>query len=403
MRSQGQTSLTTLDDYSESIGTRHPSVGNFSWVSPKTPLSRINLNWHEKDLPERIRTKHVHRLHPYLGKFIPQLVEIFLRKFEPQIVCDPFSGSGTTLVEANALGIGSIGCDVSAFNCLLNKVKTDKYDLRKLEREVKDALAKTLVSVHDTHNSKKLIDDEASPFLLKWFATKSLQELLTYRSMIDDYEYSDVTKVILSRAARSSRLTTHFDLDFPKKPQTEPYYCYKHSRTCKPTDDALTFLSRYSIDTIARIKEYSKLRTRAPVTILCNDSRTAKFPSFDAVITSPPYVGLIDYHEQHRYAYELLRLPDKKEMEIGAAANGSSKKAKEEYVKGITGVFANIRKSLSDKGVVVIVVHDKNALYSGMAEKTGFQTEETLSRNVNRRTGRRSDKFFEQLLVWRAV
>ena len=27
---------------------------------------------------------------------------------------------------------------------------------------------------------------------------------------------------------------------------------------------------------------------------------------FDAVLTSPPYPGLIDYHEQHRYAYELL-------------------------------------------------------------------------------------------------
>ena len=34
------------------------------------------LSWSESDLPERIRTKHVHRLHPYLGKFIPQLVEI---------------------------------------------------------------------------------------------------------------------------------------------------------------------------------------------------------------------------------------------------------------------------------------------------------------------------------------
>ena len=27
------------------------------------------------------RTKHVHRLYPYLGKFIPQLVEVFLRKY----------------------------------------------------------------------------------------------------------------------------------------------------------------------------------------------------------------------------------------------------------------------------------------------------------------------------------
>ena len=36
---------------------------------------------------------------------------------------------------------------------------------------------------------------------------------------------------------------------------------------------------------------------------------TGELP-FDAVVTSPPYPGLIDYHEQHRYAYELLGLDD---------------------------------------------------------------------------------------------
>ncbi len=87
-------------------------------VSPGTPLELLNMNWTEKELPEKIRTKHVNRLHPYLGKFIPQLVEIFLRKyFEPgQTVLDPFCGSGTTLVQANELGINSIGFDVSALN-----------------------------------------------------------------------------------------------------------------------------------------------------------------------------------------------------------------------------------------------------------------------------------------------
>ena len=34
-----------------------------SSVNPETPLSSLNLNWREKDLPERERTKHVHR--PY--------------------------------------------------------------------------------------------------------------------------------------------------------------------------------------------------------------------------------------------------------------------------------------------------------------------------------------------------
>ena len=78
-----------------------------SSVTHDTPLSALNLNWRERDLPESERTKHVHRLHPYLGKFIPQLVEIFLRKyFKPgQTILDPFGGSGTTLVQANELGI----------------------------------------------------------------------------------------------------------------------------------------------------------------------------------------------------------------------------------------------------------------------------------------------------------
>jgi len=111
-------------------------------VTPDTPLTSLNLNWRENELPERERTKHVHRLHPYLGKFIPQLVEIFLRKyFVPgQTVLDPFCGSGTTLVQANELGINAVGCDVSAFNILLCRVKTARYDLARARREVLDIL-----------------------------------------------------------------------------------------------------------------------------------------------------------------------------------------------------------------------------------------------------------------------
>src|SRR5918997_4590962 len=88
------------------------------------------ISWSERELPERERTKHVHRLHPYLGKFVPQLAETFLRRYASpgQLVWDPFAGSGTTLVEANALGMRSAGCDISAFNCLLMRVKTAVYE-----------------------------------------------------------------------------------------------------------------------------------------------------------------------------------------------------------------------------------------------------------------------------------
>ena len=62
----------------------------------------LDLSWSEVALPERERTKHVHRLHPYHGKFIPQLVEVLLDRYltRGDHVLDPFAGSGTTLVQA---------------------------------------------------------------------------------------------------------------------------------------------------------------------------------------------------------------------------------------------------------------------------------------------------------------
>jgi len=296
--------------------TEPPTVP--SEVTEDTPLGKLNLNWREKDLPEKQRTKHVHRLHPYLGKFIPQLVEIFLRKyFHPgQTVLDPFCGSGTTLVQANELAINAIGCDISAFNVLLTRAKIQKHDIRKGRQEVMDALhklrqltqPKAQMSLWEERVSQLNIPATDNEYLKTWYTSRALDELLTYRYLIEKegYVYQDLLKIILSRSARSACLTTHYDLDFPKRLQTEPYWCYKHSRTCSPTTEAFKFINRYSLDTLRRVEEFDALRTEAVAEIYHNDSRVVEFPPIDGVITSPPYVGLIDYHDQHAYAYHLL-------------------------------------------------------------------------------------------------
>ncbi len=382
-------------------------------ITSETPLSELYLNWTEKELPERERTKHVHRLHPYLGKYIPQLVEIFLRKFflSGQTVLDPFAGSGTTLVQANELGIHSIGYDVSAFNVMLMRAKTRSYDVAKVEREIKSILARVEEISQREPYQLSMFDDSMRPpkievnndnlYLKKWFAPQALEELLTFRSLVRDYEYQDLLNVILSRSARSARLTTHFDLDFPKTPQTEPYFCYKHSRICQPTTTAMQFIRRYCLDSIARIKEYAKLQTPAKVTIHHQDSSQATIPPIDGVITSPPYVGLIDYHEQHRYAYELLGLEDRRYEEIGAAQAGTSRKAKKDYQERIIQVFRNISSSMKPGGVFIVVAGDKHDLYGEIAEALDIQVEAIIQRHVNRRTGRRSTEFYESVFVWR--
>src|SRR5207237_58598 len=75
--------------------------------------------------------------------------------------------------------------------------------------------------------------------------------------------HTDVMRVVLARAARSARRTTHFDLDFPRAPQLEPYWCHKHRRTCRPVDRAEHFLRRYALDTLARIQQFPRLRRPA--------------------------------------------------------------------------------------------------------------------------------------------
>jgi hypothetical protein len=353
----------------------------------------LALSWSERDLPERERTKHVHRLHPYLGKFIPQLVEILLaRYFRPgQHVLDPFAGSGTTLVQALESGLDATGVDVAAFNCLLMEVKTRSYNPFVLEQELRGAHARV----------GEESSERPAAYVKRWYGRQAARELLGFRGLLPEYEHADVLRVVLARAARSARRTTHFDLEFPQRPQLEPYWCHKHRRECRPVEGAAHFLRRYTLDTLARLKEFARVRAKSrAATVLHGDSREVTFPvRYDGVLTSPPYPGLIDYHEQHRYAYELLALDDRRELEVGAAAVGTSRAALAAYVDGVVATLQNAKSVLRKGAPFVIVVNDRRDLYPEILERAGLQLDERLRRHVNRRTGRRAGEFFEDVLI----
>src|SRR5919199_1942802 len=287
----------------------------------------LELSWSERDLPERERTKHVHRLHPYLGKFIPQLVEALLARYfrVGGRILDPFAGSGTTLVQALESGFDAGGVDVASFNALLVGVKTERYNLFVLERELRDVVRRL-----------DALDEPAeqpSAYVQRWFGRDAARELLAFRRLIPEYEHGDVLRVVLARAARSGRQTTHFDLDFPRAPQRGPYWCHKHRRTCRPVETSAHFLRRYTLDTLERIKAFSRVRAaRRAAEMAHGDARTLALGGpYDGVVTSPPYPGLIDYHDQHRYAYELLGLDDRREVELGAAPRRPSPAALAAY------------------------------------------------------------------------
>jgi hypothetical protein len=167
--------------------------------------------------------------------------------------------------------------------------------------------------------------------------------------------------------------------------------------------DAIRFLKRYGQDTIKRVEEFTRIRTTASARVIHGDSRYVIFPPIDGVRTSPPYVGLIDYHEQHSYAYHLLGLDDNRDLEIGPAVDGSGQKAKAIYKEDIASVFRHSLMAMPVGGHLIVVANDRANLYEDIGHSIGIDVEAVVQRHVNRRTGRRSSEFFESIFIWRKI
>ena len=446
-----------------------------------------DLNWTLSfdHLREKDTTKHVHRLHPYKGKFIPQLVQYFLDTntddfktktyFHPgDIVLDPFSGSGTTLVQAAELGMHSIGIDVSRFNCMISEVKLQDYDFDILQREierVQQSLAKhessSNVAVFEAELAQQLADfnkawfpvpefkyrlqqgeiqeqgyaqekekeflaihnrlakEYAIPqqqrktdaFMDKWYCGSVRREIDFCFSLIREIQNKPVKKalaIILSRTLRSCRATTHFDLATLKEPQFTPYYCWKHGKICKPLYSMKFWFHRYAQDTLVRLQEFERLKQASHFAVLAADAREVDIPAqvkrqnreFHALLkkkrirgifTSPPYVGQIDYHEQHAYAYELFGFERKDKLEIGPLCKGQGADARHDYVMGVARVLRNCAKYLADEYDVFLVANDKRNLYPRIAERAGMEIVNQFKRPVLNRTERDRTPYSESI------
>jgi len=447
--------------------------------------NKINWALSFDQYKEAETTKHVHRLHPYKGKFIPQLVEYFIDSHidsfkkeiyfnKGDIILDPFSGSGTTMVQANECGMNAIGIDISAFNSLIGNCKITQYDLIDIIKEISNIthLIENFIGKSNINEFEENLLNELSLFNDKYFpvpeykyklyrneineeeygAEKERQFLPVYKKLVKkfdidlhqdkndnfldkwyskqirleiDFIYSEIKKIknkntqnllliVLCRTIRSCRATTHSDLATLKEPITTTYYCSKHGKICKPLFSILKWWKSYSKDTIERIDKFSKLRSDTYQLCLTGDSRTInifnetyklnsafeellKTKKISGVFSSPPYVGMIDYHEQHAYAYDLLGFPRQDELEIGPLFRGQGTAAKESYIDGISAVLNNCKKYFISNYNVFLVANDKYNLYPKIAEKAGMVIVNQFNRPVLNRTERDKGAYSETI------
>ena len=263
-----------------------------------------------------------HSLFPYRGKFHPQMIRALLNMMglKPgNVVLDPMSGSATLSVEANLLGIDSVGVDVSPFCCLMGRVKTFALNLN----------SEKLTQI--TKEQNKIFDKLNKNKVPHYFIKDSDDEDKSY--------YEVVLLAYLDAVGFARRSSKSLSALFP------------------------IVLNRY----ITTIKNFQNAREKLGLKIgkskIIEDS-ALKLPlednSVDGVITSPPYSFAIDYVDNDRPQLEYLGYaPDKlKEKMIGLQGRGISQKL-ELYFEMLDKMFRELAR-VSKKGSKTIFVVGTN-------------------------------------------
>lgn len=357
----------------------------------------------------------IHSFHRYFGKLIPGIPAFAIETFTKpgQVVLDPFSGSGTSMVEARERGRLGIGIDLNPLASFVAKVKTTPIDELKLRTVLSDLIGNFSLSP----KNQKLQD----PYVVNldhWFREEIKKELLILRSLIRSITEDEVKDFYLAVFSAFLRGVSNAD------PQhVFPGYS-KRMRELDEKGRVIDVEKAFLRAANKRIKQNSFLsREQPPVRLITGDLRTASLEedSIDLVVTNPPYISSIRYLETMKiemgwldfldsqagyleldkaiigterfYKSDLLDIEFTgfaeidKQIELLSLTNRKMAKTVARYFIDMNGVFAKLGKLVRPNGHMVIKISDSKVRteviathkhFIDICEKYGFSLVEDI-------------------------
>ena len=115
--------------------------------------------WTYADLTPKDTTYFTHSYHRYPAKFIPQLVRRIIKEYSNQeeLICDPFVGCGTTLLEALLIQRRALGVDINPVAYLITKAKCMHAKSIQLEKSTSSPKSKSLDMINPIEKKRRFL------------------------------------------------------------------------------------------------------------------------------------------------------------------------------------------------------------------------------------------------------
>lgn len=249
-----------------------------------------------------------HGLHKYPAKFFPELPRWLIKRYsqENDMILDPFSGSGTTNVEALLLKRHSVGIDVDPFSRFISTVKVTPLAKEELI-EAQESLFNAVEAYQPALVSES--DIPSFPYRDNWFNREIILELAYLKKSIESLDQSKPVKDFF-RVCFSSIIRSVSNAD---DNCTRTVIRKVLKKRVNPSDVLRKFVETVMVK-VPKMIEFSQ---NVPRNITVNfpenmDARNIKYDAgvFDLVLTSPPYANAVDYPRTHQLELYWLGFAD---------------------------------------------------------------------------------------------